>query len=215
MKSTLRVEKKNASSEPNLQWRLQPKLCCEFSFVQFISPPVAVDTGYQFSFMFQDFKLTLEIDDTKNAELASEIHACLNNYMQKAKSIQKLEKDQNTQKGTNQQTSSYQQTISLRKAIADAAQKEEQMIQLCFFLRYKESYMIVEKVHMHFTEEWKRSAFAHWVRVVKDENTEKMIKDRHRWRLHGTANQEIDLQAWYHALFYLEVQLDCTFSLIF
>ena len=45
-----------------------------------------------------------------------------------------------------------------------------------------------------------------------------MVVDRHRWRLHGTANQDIDLQAWYvyivsifdfairyHALFYKEV----------
>eukprot|EP01035_Chromulina_nebulosa_P041361 gene41361-55947_t len=32
-----------------------------------------------------------------------------------------------------------------------------------------------------------------------------MEVDRHRWRLHATANQEIDLQAWYHALFFKEV----------
>jgi len=36
-------------------------------------------------------------------------------------------------------------------------------------------------------------------------NDSKMNRDRHRWRLHAIANEDIDLQAWYHALFYLEV----------
>lgn len=32
-----------------------------------------------------------------------------------------------------------------------------------------------------------------------------MNRDRYRWRLHAIANEDIDLQAWYHALFFMEV----------
>lgn len=203
-KSSLKIEKKG-NNEPVFQWRLQPPLSCEFSYINLITNPEENESGFQISFLLNDFKLTLELDDHTNAELASEIYTCLTGYLQKARALQRTEKDQNVQKGTSQYNPSYQQSLTLRKAVADASTKEEQLIQLCFYLRYKEAYMVVEKVRNNYWGECKRSAFSHWVRVVKDTNMSKMEKDRSRWRLHATANQEIDLQAWYHGLFYLEV----------
>lgn len=35
-----------------------------------------------------------------------------------------------------------------------------------------------------------------------------MINDQRRWRLHTAANQENDLQAWYHSVFHKEVRLE-------
>jgi hypothetical protein len=32
-----------------------------------------------------------------------------------------------------------------------------------------------------------------------------MHNDRFRWRLHAISNHDLDLQAWYHAIFYQEV----------
>ncbi len=202
-KSLLKIDKK--AGESNLQWRLQPLLSCEFSYINLITNPEESESGFHISFLLHDFKLTLEMEDQTSADIAGEIYTCLTSYLQKARSIQRAEKDQNVQKGTSQYNPAYQQSLTLRKAISDAATKEEQLIQLCFYLRYKEAYMIVEKVRGNYLVEWKRSAFSHWVRVVKDNNDDKMVKDRNRWRLHATANQEIDLQAWYHGLFYLEV----------
>ena len=211
-KSSICIDKKSSNVEPRLQWRVLPPLSCEFSYITIITPPEAHESGFQMTFLLHDFKLTIEVNDR---ELATDMHACLNGYLQKAKSAVRAEKEQHTQKGTGQVTSSHQQTISLRKAVSDAAQKEEQLIQMCFYLRYKEAYMIVEKTRAKYLNEWKSVAFSHWVRVIKDANLPKMEKDRHRWRLHATANQEIDLQAWYHALFYLEVSfvLLCVCSL--
>lgn len=202
--STLRIDKKTSQHEPMLQWRLIPALSCDFSYINVLTPPEAHDGGYQMSLLLHDFKLTIEVVD---ADYAVEIHACLSAYLQRAKLAARAEKEQNIQKGTGQISASHQQTLALRKAVCDAAQKEEQLIQMCFYLRYKEAYMIVEKVRAKYLNDCKASAFMHWIRVVKDANTPKMEKDRHRWRLHATANQEIDLQAWYHALFYLEVSL--------
>lgn len=204
-KTSLKVDKKSAAPHPVLQWRVQPMLSCEFSYIAMISAPDHTDSGCQISFLLHDYKLTVEMDDHANATLADEVHACLIAYQQQSKAVIKSEKDANMIKGSSQVHSSYQQTLTLRKAVSDAAQKEEQLIQLCFYLRYKEAYILVEKVRNRYLNEWKNSAFSHWVRVVKDVNMSKMEKDRHRWRLHATANQEIDLQAWYHALFYLEV----------
>ena len=63
----------------------------------------------------------------------------------------------------------------------------------------------MEKVVGNFRFFKKSVAFKRWIEVVKTTNDHKMVEDRHRWRLHATANQEIDLQAWYHSLFYKEV----------
>jgi hypothetical protein len=200
--SVLMIDKKSSSTEPRLQWRVMPALSCEFSYINIITPPDSTESGYQISFLLHDFKLTVEVH---NAELATELQTCLHGYMQKSKAFIRAEKVHHIQKGSGQITTSHQHTIALRKAVSDAAQKEEQLIQLCFYLRYKEAYMLVEKVRASYWNSWKSTAFSHWVRVTKDTNMPKMEKDRHRWRLHATANQEIDLQAWYHALFYLEV----------
>eukprot|EP01034_Spumella_vulgaris_P037121 gene37121-45797_t len=65
--------------------------------------------------------------------------------------------------------------------------------------------MTVEKSIQTFRTKLMGSAFKHWINTTRDENTASMCHDRTRWRLHATANQDIDLQAWYHALFYQEV----------
>ena len=47
--------------------------------------------------------------------------------------------------------------------------------------------------------------FQSWVSFVQIRNDRLMKADRNRWYLHASANQDFDLQAWYHATFYEEV----------
>lgn len=207
-KSFIKIEKQqNLQIEPKLCWRLKPMLCIEFSFIDKLSPLIEVDNCFQFSFYIEGFKLTIEIDHriTTNIDILNEIYTCINQYVNKSKTLLQKEKNRNMDRDLNQLIPSYQTTLVLRKSICECAIKEEQLIQLCFYLRYKEAYMITEKSYTNYLSLTKRSVFKHWVDVVKEMNLTKMNHDRHRWRLHATANQEIDLQAWYHALFYLEV----------
>jgi len=116
-----------------------------------------------------------------------------------------LERDFNSDKVSFKQSAAYLQTISLRNSSFKAVSSEESLLQLCLYLKYKEGYMIVEKTVRDFRLNQKSLAFKQWVQHTKARTDRKMEVDRHRWRLHATANQEIDLQAWYHALFYKEV----------
>lgn len=50
-----------------------------------------------------------------------------------------------------------------------------------------------------------RVGFQMWTKCVRNINTQRMNEDKWRWRLHAVANQDLDLQAWYHAIFYQEV----------
>ncbi len=200
------IDKKNVTTEPRLYWRENPRLGCDFSYIKSLSKPSNVNDEQQITMLFSDLKLILEIPNDSDSNLAVELHALLSELLKKSQNMHSLERDQNTQKGTNQQNTSYQQTISLRNAILDSALKEEQLIQLCFYLRFKEAYMIVEKAVNSFRTKLVGSAFRHWIAATKDQNSDSMCCDRNRWRLHATANQDIDLQAWYHALFYQEVR---------
>jgi hypothetical protein len=47
--------------------------------------------------------------------------------------------------------------------------------------------------------------FQSWISYVRIRNDRLMKADRNRWYLHASANQDFDLQAWYHATFYEEV----------
>jgi len=65
--------------------------------------------------------------------------------------------------------------------------------------------MIMEKLAIRSNKELPARAFKQWTLFVKSANAQIMATDRSRWRLHAAANQDMDLQAWYHAMFYQEV----------
>jgi len=50
-----------------------------------------------------------------------------------------------------------------------------------------------------------QSVFGKWAEKVQKVNKKRMEEDRSRWRYHALANQGLDLQAWYHAIYYKEV----------
>lgn len=88
----------------------------------------------------------------------------------------------------------------------DITKKAKQLLDLANSCRKEEACLIVEKVLSRFHRDVLYTAFSQWTSVTKDTNNDKMEKDRNRWRMHAAANQDIDLQAWYHALFYKEVK---------
>lgn len=87
----------------------------------------------------------------------------------------------------------------------DISRKAQELLDLASVCRKEEACLVVEKIMSRFHRDVLMAAFSQWSALTKDTNNDKMIKDRNRWRMHAAANQEIDLQAWYHALFYQEV----------
>lgn len=86
-----------------------------------------------------------------------------------------------------------------------AAIKQEQLCQLTRYFRYKEGWLILDKIANKTRNSSLNIGLQKWISFVKHENNEKMLRDRKRWRLHTAANQENDLQAWYHSVFNQEV----------
>lgn len=198
-RSRIIVNKKNDAIEPKLFWRQSPRLGCELSYLHAISKPVKVGSDHQIQLTFSDFKMNIEIADDVEGAIANDLYNFLTDALKKAHSV-KLQEREN-----NRQNANYQQYASLSNAAYEATMKNEHLLQLCSYLRYKEAYMTIEKITSEYRYRWLASAFKYWVNIVRCENNQNMTKDRNRWRLHAAANQEIDLQAWYHALFYQEV----------
>ena len=205
IKSAIKIDQKDPAVEDKIFWRSGPVLGCEFSLISSISQPEIKPHGFRLSLKFPEYNFMFDVIDSSKPGFADEFYTLLTDLHKKAQNLQRLEKNHNTTQGTSQQNSAYQSQMAIKKAILDASLKEEHLLQMCYYLRYKEAYMLVERVVSRFRTSCKSAAFQQWVRVVKDENGQKMVKDRSRWRLHASANQDIDLQAWYHALFYMEV----------
>jgi len=173
----------------------------------------------QINFQFADFKLTIqlvEVDQTQGLlDMLLDLHqrAMKINYLEKeynAKlSLQHQQSLQRLKGGSNNtaisSTNQQQQSALVRQRECESNLRQEQLLQLTHNLKTKEGYMIIDNFRVRYLVSVLNSAFRHWVYTIRDANEPKMIEDRHRWRLHATANQEIDLQAWYHALFYQEV----------
>lgn len=88
----------------------------------------------------------------------------------------------------------------------DIILKQEQLLQLNNHFKTQEAMIILNNFMNRFLFRKLSQSFFRWIQKVKNHHDEDMKKDRHRWRLHAASNQELDLQAWYHALFYQEVR---------
>jgi hypothetical protein len=69
----------------------------------------------------------------------------------------------------------------------------------------KEGCVILEKLYNKSILETTRKAFSQWIDFIKECNNSKMVDDKNTWRLHAATNLELDLQAWYHSVFWQEV----------
>jgi hypothetical protein len=91
-------------------------------------------------------------------------------------------------------TAAYRITLEKERIFRDSAQ-----------LREMEAKLITEKFLYRKRLHVLREAMREWCGVVKGVNADSMDRDKTRWRLHAEANQELDLQAWYHSVFFDEI----------
>ena len=83
--------------------------------------------------------------------------------------------------------------------------RQEKVLQFNDMLSRKECVSLIEKGLKESITSRCQDAFKKWTAYVRAVNSESMHSDRARWRLHAAANQETDLQAWYHSTFHKEV----------
>lgn len=200
-KSILQIERKDANVEPKLVWG-NGKFSTEFSFISSITGPLRASEKYsRINIHFTDFELLIELTE----DIAQEAFHILTEMHKKAVYIRNLERDYQLSKASNHLVTTYPQTMALKASLCKTACQEEGLQQFITHMKYKEGYMLLEKNILNLNRRRLTNSVQQWVRAVRDENDRKMVADRERWRLHATSNLEIDLQAWYHALFYKEV----------
>lgn len=193
-RSKMQIEDIDGNTEPVLVWRAYPRLSCKFSHVRYINEPIPSPLfhGYhRISMTINNIEITFEVDDMHFPSVLQH----MKDAHKKAVRISNLDR-----------ALKIPRTLQVFANFAiEAALKEEQLTETALHLRQKEAWMILEKTLSKYKNRVQLSAFSHWVEVTREINLPRLKSDRHRWRLHAAANQEIDLQAWYHALFYQEV----------
>lgn len=170
-------------------WRNSPEtLGCELTFLKSVSEdPV---NSKRLQMRFHEFDLVIEFE---SEDICNEIGDLLSALMQEMAS-------------TERDTSSGGKHLqALRTAAYQINIKQEMLLQLCSSLKAKEGAMIVEKVLLKTSAGLLKSGFDTWTHFIRETNSQRMNDDKWRWRLHAASNQDMDLQAWYHAIFYQEV----------
>jgi len=194
-KAILKIEETaDYTTEPTLIWRSKPMLSAKFSFVRYISEPTTSPLSAdfdRFSIQINIVEITIEV----SKKSSSILHTYLKDMLKKAIKINSLDKA----------LKSSRQMQLFRNIATEATLKEEQLHEMQHHLKVKEAYIVLTRTLDRYRSKLLGSALSFWVEHVREENLSRMHRDRHRWRLHAAANQEIDLQAWYHALFYQEV----------
>jgi hypothetical protein len=197
-RALIQIERRDANTEPRLVWN--QKYSMEFSSLTSISQPQLVDNSSYYSIFLQcdSQSLTIEIQDQSAAD---ETYQLLIEMHKKATYIHTLERDYHSSRSGSNQFPSQ----ALQRSLTDAALLETSTDQLRAFLSYKEGFILCDRLLQKFREKRLRKGLSMWLALTANNNKEKMIRDRDRWRLHASANLEADLQAWYHALFSQEV----------
>ncbi len=164
---------------------------------------------------FEDLERDIENDTSKNiidqVYTLDELLNFFNELHTKSVKIAHLEQsnnnpNNNNNTNTNSNTGNNSNANSNNNNVSDIIIKQEQLLQLNYHFKTQESSIILNNFLIRYFFKMKSKYFFQWIDKIKIYHDEDMKKDRHRWRLHAAANQELDLQAWYHALFYQEVR---------
>ena len=179
-----------------LYWRSFPeKVGCEMSFLRRVS--ISPTNGQRLDLVFADFDMQVEFESPATCELLCSI---LSSLILEASAF---DKEHFIQAQSSMSAAMY--TQSLRHAGYQISTKQELMYQLCVSLRMKEGGLLVEKVLSKISAGLLRAGFTKWTVFLRELNMNNMNEDKARWRLHAAANQDVDLQAWYHSVFFHEV----------
>lgn len=181
-----------------IYWRSYPeKIGAELSCVKEIAEGLVLEPEAQKDYLpercvgivFPDLSIQLEAADP---ETCFALHLCLKTLLSETMAVDSVRADSIAERTLR--TTSYR--IALEK---------ERLYQQSCFLECTEGALIMENfVNRTYYYQLKHS-FNHWTQFTKHQNKTAMHEDKDRWRLHATANEDIDLQAWYHAAFFNEV----------
>lgn len=185
-----------------LYWR--PKVVgCELSFINTLSK-VEGGSGesaskFIINIALPDIIVSLELDRDIEGVPTKAVFNELTDLWKKAQNLC------NHELLANQSNIYFQQNTAMKNALFAATVQQESTMQLSWAARCKEANYTIEKISIQ-TQKYKlETAMKHWVSFVKKHNAAQLSRDRMRWRLHAVSNENTDLQAWYHGLFYQEV----------
>jgi hypothetical protein len=192
--SVLRLGMSNKSL--SIFWRSKPeKLGCELSFVEAVECGVVLGRTFRkldpnrcIGLIFRNYKLQLETVDT---ETCAALYLCLQTLLTEVKAADTID--------------STNFLYRLRYANFQIAIQQEKIYQYRKHTSIKESsFMLATFVEKSYIFQLRR-AVDKWIAHVRVVNEDNKLRDKHRWRLHAVANMDIDLQAWYHSIFYEQV----------
>lgn len=182
-------------------WRSKPeKLGCELNFVESVVCGIVLtgktarklDAGRCIGLNFRNYSLQLE---TVDAETCAALYLCLQTLLNEVKTSE-------TAAGVTNTTDFL---YRLRLANYQISLQQEKIYQHYKHSSIKECGFILscylERCYQHQI----RRAIDKWISHVRLMNEENKLRDKSRWRLHAVANMDIDLQAWYHSIFYEQV----------
>jgi hypothetical protein len=142
-----------------------------------------------------------------STEDATEVMECLMAFKEKWRESNRRQNANHDQSSMNtsmfmqnELVASQMDTFEFRSVV-----RQEKLMQFNDALSRKESVVTIGSKFLHSASSRCQEAFSKWTLFVRDANNEYMHCDRGRWRLHAAANQETDLQAWYHSTFHKEV----------
>lgn len=106
---------------------------------------------------------------------------------------------------SNDISSFFQQKVI--KCDFKVAKQQELSYQLLTLFKYKEAFTKLEKVSQKLRLENLTYVITKWADFARTANLKLMVRDRRRVHIHTIANQDNDLQAWYHSMFHDEINL--------
>jgi len=183
----------------SMYWRSNPeKLGCELIFLKEVVRGIVISDPEVrkrlspkkcLGLVFADLSLQLETVDEETCEA---LHLCLETLLIETRNAEKERYQGNLM-------------LNLRRTAHQIAIKQEQQYQSMLQLKAREGALIMDKVLNRMYYAILKYGFIVWTEHIKDLNHDKMNLDKTRWRLHAASNMDLDLQAWYHTVFYHEV----------
>lgn len=168
----------------NFYWRLKPEaLGCNVSLISDISK---IDDNQLLIILYPNHELKIECPEVEETEILFK-----DIVKSRDRSFGKISEDR---------------TLALANALfVELAMKQELTHQLIASLTFQDGLTTFCSIIARNNHAQSRIAWSKWAKYVHEENTPAMLEDRQRWRYHAISNQELDLQAWYHAVYYQEV----------
>lgn len=207
LKSTVNITetKTNETTEHMLYWRKDIGL--NVNFIENIH----IENEIILVMLFPpDFELKLEFSSVQSI---TDFHSLIESLISNVKYSNVKESILDSSSNSDVQPKST--TITKSSTSSNRTLNQQLPIEIAFLseiahqstcaINFNEGSLILEPYFLKIGTLLLKSRFNKWAQYTKYVNHQSMINDRKRWRFHAVCNQGIDLQAWYHAVYYKEV----------